>query len=151
MNVREATLQDLPPLLELEQAVIEAERPFNDSIKSENAKYYDIENLIADNDSHLIVLEDSGTIVGTGYAQIRKSKESLTHLKHSYLGFMFVAPEYRGKGLNQILIDHLISWSKAKGVQDFYLDVYAQNSAAIGAYAKAGFEPCLIEMKLSAT
>ena len=44
--LREATKQDLSRLLDLEQCVVEAERPFNSAIKSESAFYYDIEDLI---------------------------------------------------------------------------------------------------------
>jgi len=149
VNYRQGTLADLPKLLELEQAVVEAERPFNEVIKPQNAHYYDIEQLITDEDSYLLVIEASNEIIATGYIQIRESKPSLTHDKHGYLGFMYVDPNHRGKGLNQTLIEQLISWSKNKGVTVFYLDVYAQNSAAIRAYEKVGFVPSLMEMRLN--
>lgn len=118
-------------------------------IKPQNAHYYDIEQLITDEDSYLLVIEASNEIIATGYIQIRESKPSLTHDKHGYLGFMYVDPNHRGKGLNQTLIEQLISWSKNKGVTVFYLDVYAQNSAAIRAYEKVGFVPSLMEMRLN--
>ena len=149
MGFREANSNDIPQLLQLEQSVIDAERPFNSSIKKGKTTYYNLEQLISSDNVHVIVAEVSGTIIGTGYAQIRESKVSLEHDNHSYLGFMFVAPEHRGKGINQNIIDRLISWSKSKGVHDHYLEVYSQNVAAIKAYQKAGFEPCVIEMKLS--
>ncbi|WP_086932871.1 GNAT family N-acetyltransferase [Agarilytica rhodophyticola] len=148
-DYREANLNDIPQLLELEQRIIDAERPFNSSIKSEKTTYYNLEHLISSDDAYVLVAEASATIVATGYAQIRESKVSFKHDYHSYLGFMFVVPEYRGKGVNQHIIDKLISWSKTRGVTDFYLDVYCQNSAAIKAYEKVGFEPNVIEMKLS--
>ena len=147
--VREAKLSDLSALLELEQCVVDAERPFNPSIKTDKAHYYDLNHLISSKDSHLIVVESANTIIATGYAQIRPSKASLKHAKHSYLGFMYVSPEYRGHGINQKVMDSLIAWSRNQGVADFYLDVYYQNDSAIKAYQKAGFEPSIIEMKLS--
>jgi len=149
LNVREARLGDLQSLLELEQRVIEAERPYNSAIKSEGTQYYDIEHLITDDNSSLLVVEAGNAIVGTGYAQIRSSKSSLIHADHSYLGFMYVAPDFRGQGLNKKVIDRLVSWSKSKGVNDLYLDVYFDNSAAIRAYEKVGFKSSLTEMKLS--
>ena len=149
LKFREANSNDIPQLLELEQCVVEAERPYNSSIKSGRTTYYNLESLISSSDAHVIVVEVSGLIVGTGYAQIRDSKVSLHHDKDSYLGFMFVAQEYRGRGINQKIIDRLIAWSKSKGVYDFYLDVYSQNKSAIRAYEKAGFESSLTEMKLS--
>ncbi len=148
MIIREANPEDISALLDLEQYVIEAEKPFNSSIKTAKTHYYDLDNLISSKDSYLIVVEDSSDIVATGYAQIRESKVALNHDKHSYLGFMFVSPEHRGKAINQKVMSHLIKWSKSRGITDLYLDVYSQNESAIKAYKKAGFEPCLIEMKL---
>lgn len=149
LNYREAVLNDLDQLRTLEQKVIEAERPFNSSIKEGQTTYYDIEGLIADSMSYLIVAEDAGRIIGSGYAQIRASKESMQHTHHSYLGFMYVSPEHRGTGINKQVIDILISWSKAQGMKDFYLDVYSENVPAIRAYEKVGFTPCFVEMKLN--
>lgn len=145
---RQASLGDIPTLLELEQAVVEAERPFNSSIKEVGATYYDLEDLITSENACLIIVEDKSKIIGTGYSQIRPSKRSLNHEYHGYLGFMYVDPEYRGKGVNKKVMDLLIDWTKDKGISDFYLDVYAQNTSAIKAYEKVGFEPCLLEMKL---
>jgi len=147
--IREANSEDMSALLELEQRVIEAERPFNSSIKTGKTHYYDLENLISSQDSCLIVVEVSGDIVATGYAKIQESKIAFNHDKHAYLGFMIVSPEHRGQGINQTVMNHLIEWSKGRGITDLYLDVYSENESAIKAYRKAGFEPCLMEMKLS--
>lgn len=149
MNFREAVISDIDQLFALEQKVVEAERPYNTSIKKGKPIYYDMQKLISDSDSYLIVAEDKGEIVGTGYAQIQLSKESLQHQKHAYLGFMYVSPKHRGKELNKKIIDKLFSWSKNQGVNDHYLEVYSGNSSAIRAYEKIGFKPCLIEMKLN--
>ena len=148
MQFRQATLSDVNVLLALEQAVVDAERPFNSAIKVQGARYYDIPALITDDDSHLLVAEDNGAIVATGYLQIRQSKPSLEHNVHGYLGFMYVAPAYRGMGLNKQIIDTLMAWAESKQVFDFYLDVYAENRAAINAYEKVGFQPSMLEMKL---
>ena len=148
MQIRQATLSDVNALLALEQAVVNAERPFNSAIKAQGARYYDIPALITDDDSYLLVAEDNGAIVATGYVQIRQSKPSLVHNVHGYLGFMSVAPAYRGMGLNKQIIDTLMAWAESKQVFDFYLDVYADNRAAINAYEKVGFQPSMLEMKL---
>ena len=132
-----------------EQGVLQEERPFNPSIKASDAFYYDIEKLICDNKTCLQVACDEDRVVACGYAQIRPSKQSLQHDQHGYLGFMFVLPEYRGKGINKMIMDFLSNWCKGHGITDLYLDVYAQNTSAIRAYEKVGFEPCLVEMKLN--
>ncbi|MFT5209639.1 MAG: GNAT superfamily N-acetyltransferase [Flavobacterium sp.] len=149
MKFREAQLKDLERLYKIEQEVIEAERAYNPSIKLEKTCYYDIEKLMSDSRTYLIVAEDDASIIGTGYAQLQSSKKSLQHDLHAYLGFMYVSPLYRGKGINKQVIENLISWSRAQGAKDYYLDVYSGNASAIRAYEKFGFTPSLVEMKLS--
>ena len=134
---------------EFEQGIIATERPFNDSLKSEYICYYDIGALIDGENSSVLVAEDDGVIVGSGYARIRESKAHLTHDFHVYLGFMYVAPTHRGQGINQLVIQSLISWGKSQGMQDFYLEAYAENNSALKAYEKLGFKASLLEMKLS--
>ncbi|GEA13243.1 GNAT family N-acetyltransferase [Alteromonas sp. KUL49] len=149
LTYREANLSDIDMLKTLEQCVIEAERPFNESIKTEGAFYYDLVDLITQERSAVMVGESEGKIVATGYIQIRASKPSLDHDEHGYLGFMYVKPEFRGQGINKIMLESLINWGNAKGISDFYLDVYAENASAISAYEKAGFTSSIIEMKLN--
>lgn len=149
IEIRRAKYADKEDLLAMEQMVVEAERPFNQHISDGKPLYYDMEALLTSDNSYLLVAEDMGQIIATGYAQIRESKPSLSHDKHSYLGFMYVNEDYRGKGLNKRLMDKLLEWSKSKGVNVCYLDVYAENAAAIKAYEKAGFCSSMIEMKLS--
>lgn len=149
VQLRVANTADVSALRQLEQLVVEAERPFNSKIKSENAVYYDLNALISDQKALLIVGESQGKIVASGYIQIRHSKQALEHDQHGYLGFMFVAPEYRGRGVNQMVMQHLMEWGMQSGIRDFYLDVYHGNRAAISAYEKLGFAPSLVEMKVS--
>ncbi|WP_125558679.1 GNAT family N-acetyltransferase [Pseudoalteromonas rubra] len=148
MQIRTATPEDLPTLSQLEQAVIAAERPFNKAIKAKGAYYYDLPALLACPDSLLVVGEQDSKIVATGYVQHRQSKAQLAHERHGYLGFMYVDPDYRGQGLNQAIMTYLMNWSKQHEIRDFYLDVYSDNQGAIRAYEKAGFSPCLLEMKV---
>ena len=148
MKLRAAKIDDVPRLREFEQAVVEYERAFNPCIKPGKVTYYDLEHLLSDKKSLLLVAQLESEIIGSGYAQIRESKNSLIHPEISYLGFMYILPEHRGLGIVQKIIDRLIEWSLNKGVRDFYLDVYAQNESAIAAYRKLGFGPRLLEMSL---
>ncbi|MFT5839341.1 MAG: GNAT superfamily N-acetyltransferase [Flavobacteriales bacterium] len=147
--IRAAVRADLAVLKQFEQGIIATERPFNDCLKSEPICYYDIGELIDSDSSSVIVAEDGDVIVGSGYARIRESKAHLTHDLHAYLGFMYVASTHRGQGINKLVIQALISWGKKNGMQDFYLEAYADNNSAIKAYEKLGFKTSLIEMKLS--
>ncbi len=151
IDLRKAVLSDEPILLDFEQKVLEAERPYDSSIKLVGAFYYDLKSLLTSDKSHFIVAEAGDNVIGCGYAQIRESKQSLIHDFHSYLGFMYVAPSYRGRGVNKRIVEELIEWSKRQGAPDCYLDVYSGNEAAIRAYEKAGFSKSMTEMKLKLT
>jgi GNAT superfamily N-acetyltransferase len=151
MIVREATEKDLDILLEFEQGVVSSERPFNETFKEGEIHYYDLHALILSPDAHLVVVEENNEIVASGYALIKKSEKNYNNFKeYGYLGFMYVKPEHQGKGVNQLIVDALISWVKNKGISEIRLDVYDQNESAIKAYKKAGFEPLLITMRLKA-
>ena len=149
MNLRRAQAEDMPTLLRFEQGVVEEERPCNDMIKAAGVTYYDLDEILADPDSILQLVEHEGRIVGSGYARLRTSETAFKHERHAYLGFMYVEPDARGQGVNKMLVESLIEWSKEKGVYDFYLDVYTKNPSAIRAYEKVGFEPVMLEMKLN--
>lgn len=147
-NIREATTDDLPVLLHFEQELIKAERPFDVTIKEDPVSYYDIAEMIPDDNSCVVVVEHDGKIVASGYAQSRCARHYLDHELYSYLGFMFTLPEYRGKGLNSRIIDFLKDWSDDKGLKEMRLTVYDGNDPAIKAYEKVGFKKHIIEMRL---
>lgn len=146
--VRPAVLADLDVLLEFELGLIEAERPFDLSIRTDDhVRYYDLPSLIASPDVELAVAELDAKLIGCGYARIEASKAFLRHRKHSYLGFMYVLPKHRGKGVNRLIMTALESWSAARGVSVLQLEVYIQNDAAIRAYERGGFTNNIVEMR----
>ncbi len=149
VTVRTATLADLDTLLSFEQALIDFERPVDETIKGGDITYYDLETMISAVSVEIVVAESADEIIGCGYASIEESKPYLTHRRHAYLGFMYVVPEHRGKGVNRLIIDSLKQWSVAKGVTQMRLEVFASNPAAIKAYEKVGFAPRLLEMTAS--
>ncbi len=135
-------------LLEFEQGVIEAERPFDPTLKSGSIHYYDLHELINAEYVALLVAEVGGLIVGSGYARIEKSKLFYKHPSHAYLGFMYVRPGYRGNGINRKIIEALQRWSVAKSINEFRLEVYCDNLPALKAYQKTGFSNYMIQMRL---
>lgn len=149
ITLREATLDDIPTLLKFEQRVIEAERPYDRNLKETDISYYDLNALITADNVTLMIAEVGNQLIGCGYAEIRESKQCHRHDKHSYLGFVYVDSEFRGQGVNKILIDSLIQWSKERHADQFHLDVYAENQNAIRAYEKSGFRKDFINMSLS--
>jgi len=144
--VRKSSLRDIPKLREFEQGVITAERPYDESLKDELITYYDLEALVTDENSEILVVEHDNELIGSGYAQLRKSKPYVKNEYFSYLGFMYVSPDHRGMGVNKLILDALFEWSKSKGVYTVCLDVYEKNQSAVRAYEKAGFVKDMVKM-----
>jgi ribosomal protein S18 acetylase RimI-like enzyme len=148
VQVRSATPADLNKLLEFEQAIIEAERPFDETIRTgPDVHYYYLEVLLTSPDVEIVVAELDSEIVGSGYARIKSSQAYYAHDKHSYLGFMYVVPEQRGKSVNKKIIDALESWSAARGIKEMQLKVYVNNVGAIKAYEKSDYQGVILTMR----
>lgn len=148
MLVRTADFNDKPTLLEFEQGVISAERPFDPTIKTTATTYYDLDFLISSSDAEVAVVETDGEIIASGYAWIKEAKHFLQYSHYAYLGFMFVKPEYRGTGVNKLVLQHLMHWAQSKNIHEMRLEVYEGNEPAIKAYEKFGFSALLIEMRM---
>lgn len=147
--VRPAALEDIDVLLRFEQGVITAERPFDVTLREDPITYYDIEGMIAAPHIELVVATLGDTIIGSGYARIEKAKPYAAHEQYAYLGFMYVDPQYRGKGINNKIIDALKAWSLTQNITEMRLEVYHDNLSAIKAYEKAGFSKYMIQMRIA--
>lgn len=147
--IRRATEKDLDTLYQFEQGVVEAERPFDVTLKEGLIHYYDLKGLIHSDQAELVVAELDKKIIASGYVRIDPSKDYLAHRHHAYFGFMYVLPEYRGQGVNKRIMDVLRDWAKGKNVNEFRLEVYVSNTSAIRAYEKLGFKQHLVEMRMN--
>jgi len=148
VNIREANTNDMAILLQFEQGVIQAERPFDRTLGPDPITYYDLGALMSNNQAIIVVAEYNGTIVGSGYALTKLARHYLDHTHYAYLGFMYTSPEHRGRGINRMIIDFLKKWSEEKGLKEIRLTVYDENENAIRAYEKAGFKRHIIEMRI---
>ena len=148
IHIRKATLNDLPILYEFEQGIITAERPYDETLKTGDITYYDIKTMIESNEDEVIVAIFNNEIIGSAYASIKKAKPHLKHSHYAYLGFMYVNPAYRGKGINKKIINELKIWALSRSLNEVRLDVYNDNHSAIRAYEKAGFKKHLINMRM---
>jgi GNAT superfamily N-acetyltransferase len=148
ITIRPAELTDLPILFAFEQGIVEAERPYDSTLKPGHINYYDIKAMIESVDTEVLVAVCHKEIVGSAYAQIRSAKPYLQHEYYVYLGFMFVHPAYRGIGVNLKIMETIKDWARSKGITELRLDVYNDNHSAIKAYEKAGFVNHLINMRM---
>ncbi len=151
VHIRKATLADLPILLEFEQAIIEAERPFDATLRPEKISYYNLSQLIELDDTVVLVACIDSEIVSSGYAKIKAAQTYLDHEKFVHLGFMYTKPEFRGKKINALIIETLKKWSITKNVLEVRLQVYDENLSAVKAYEKVGFKKEMVAMRIRLT
>ncbi|MFT7121828.1 MAG: GNAT superfamily N-acetyltransferase [Neolewinella sp.] len=147
ITTRLATPADIPTLLDFEQGIVGFERPFNPTLKPDPISYYDVAGMVHDPEVEVVVAVDDDLVVGSGYAKKKAASDYVTPSVHAFLGFMFVLPEYRGKGVNKLVMDDLLAWAKREGLSEIRLEVYAENAGAIRAYEKAGFGGLMLEMR----
>ena len=69
-KVRTARIEDLETLLNFEQEIVKAERPFDPTIQKGAISYYDIRELILSPDAEVVVVEYNGDVVASGHARI---------------------------------------------------------------------------------
>lgn len=149
ITVRKAVKEDLPLLLTFEQGIITAERPYDPTLKDGAISYYDIAKMIEANNVEVVVALAGTQIVASGYCRIEPaSRPYLKHDKQAYVGFLYVVPEHRGKGINGKILAFLKEWAYLQDVLEIRLDVYSDNEAAVKAYEKAGFKKHLIQMRM---
>lgn len=148
--IRSATINDLNTLLQFEQGVIKTERQFDPTLKAGHINYYDLNEMIEASYIELAVAELNNELIASGYARIEQSKKTFfNYEKYAYLGFMYVVPEYRGKGVINKIIAHLKAWAIAQNLNELRLEVYTDNQPATKAYEKIGFSKLVTEMRMS--
>ena len=147
ITIRKALMLDLGQLLAFEQDLIKAERPFDPTLKPDPVNYYDLKSLLTSPVAEVVVADTGNKIIASGYARIERSKPFIKHSTHAYLGFMYVLPEYRGRGINKQIINALKNWASSQNITEFRLEVYCDNISAIKAYEKIGFSRYILEMR----
>ena len=148
VEIRKAIEAEIEILLSFEKGIIDAERPFDDTLKDGEIHYYDLIELIRAKRAEVLVAVVNNELVGSGYAKTLPAEPYLKFTHYAYLGFMYVKPAFRGQGINQKILQGLIDWDKSQNLTEARLEVYDENTIAKKAYLKAGFKPDLLEMRL---
>jgi GNAT superfamily N-acetyltransferase len=145
--IRPAREADLATLLRFQQGIVDAERPFDATLREGGIRYYDIEDLVRADHVRFLIAEFDGVPIGCGFARVDEAKSYVKHGRQGYLGLMYVDPAFRGKGVNARLLAALMAWCREQGVLELRLEVYPDNASARRAYEKAGFAPHILEMR----
>ena len=147
--VRKATNNDLSAITQLyREQFREMAKLIPDFIKEGEQSTEFIENIIAKDDSDILVYEYNRNIVGLILlqAKTRPDFDFIIPGKYCYIMDIIVTEKHRGKGFGTALMNSAKDWAKEQNCNFVNLDVLVNNSAAIRLYNKLGFIPKAQEM-----
>jgi GNAT superfamily N-acetyltransferase len=143
IEVVEATLSDIEPLVELEARLFleDAGRhdPFADPTWPAREGHADLEDLIGSPAGIVLAARASSEIVGllAGYAM--RTPSTRQPIEVAVLRTMYVAESARRRGAAALLTEHFLSWARTRGCAEARVDHYAANKEAAALYERCGF------------
>ena len=103
--------------------------------------------VLAKDDTVLLLAEDDGALVGYGLAVVMDAASSLfgdtwvTGERIGEIESLSVLPEHRGQGLGTRLLDGLEAALREQGVNDLVLGLLPGNTGAARLYERRGYRP----------
>ena len=138
MNVRPATREDLPAILEI----------YNDAVLTTTASYdYEprtLEHRAAWFEDHaranypvFVAVNEAGRV--TGWSSLSRFHDRMGY-RFTTENSVYVAPDQRGRGVGKLLLAPLIDAAKERGLHVILAVIDASNEASIRLHAGFGFE-----------
>jgi ribosomal-protein-alanine acetyltransferase len=127
-SIRKAVRADIPALLDVERRSFDFSERFPRRV---------ILRLLTNPRARLWVVTSGPQIVGWTAGLIRINRTS----RNARIYSLAVHPDCRGKQLGKKLAAHLIKALRREGIHRFFLEVRADNTAALALYQQMGFRP----------
>lgn len=87
--------------------------------------------------THVIVAEADGALIGYEFLTLRR--DEVSGLLEALKFLAWVAPAWRGRGLNRALHEAGEAWSRSMGARRMVAVIAGQNAASLRATEKSGF------------
>jgi ribosomal protein S18 acetylase RimI-like enzyme len=84
-------------------------------------------------DLPLVAVVDDA-LAGLAWGRLDERQPDIAHLFQ-----VWVAPEFRGRGVGRLLVDAVIAWARTVGARALRLGVTCGDTAAVRLYRRAGF------------
>ena len=104
--------------------------------KGEAGKKY-FSELVLRKDALCLIASDG--LKNIGYLAASSKDIDYRNSKYAEIENMGVTPEYRGKGIGNLLMDKCVEWAKSNGYQKLFVTSYIANNGAVNFYKKNGF------------
>ena len=129
MTVRPAASADLPMILGVETAAFAADA----------LPYFYFRQMLDAVPAFFLVAEEGDALGGYVLGSVQAGEA------HGWILSLAVAPEFRGRGIGEMLVGGLLEAFAAKGAAEARLHVSPSNGGALGLYRKMGFEEARVE------
>jgi ribosomal protein S18 acetylase RimI-like enzyme len=147
--VRAATLDDVPPLIELERVLplhLAGSPVFSRlSVDPDDVIEAELRTDLVDPTYQFYVAEHEGRVIGASIACSLEVSAGATGLNRpndaGYLAYAAVLPEARGLGAGRALGDAVLTWSRDHGYRSIATDWRSTNIEADRAWRGMGFRP----------
>ena len=147
--IRAATLDDVPPLIELERVLplhLTASPVFSRlPVDSAEAIEAELRADLVDPTYTFFVAEHGGRVIGASIAcpvEVSRGSSGIVRPDNAgYLAYAAVLPEARGLGAGRALGDAVLAWSRDRGHRSIVTDWRSTNIEADRAWRGMGFRP----------
>jgi len=146
MDIREATIQDIPSIIELLEQVLTVHSDIRPDIFVPGTTKYtpsQLEEILKDNKRPIYVADDENTILGYIFCIIKEQEKSdnLVQFKSIYIDDLCVDSRCREKGIGRALFEFVKSKAKDLGCYEITLNVWEGNVVAQNFYKSLGLKP----------
>lgn len=154
MKIRRAHAEDEERIGELLEQVLEVHHDVRPDLFKRGTKKYTEEELlgiISDKNRPIFVAEDeNGLILGYAFCVFVQhvGNNILTDIKTLYIDDLCVDRAARGRGIGRSLYNCVVEFAKEIGCYNVTLNVWADNTAALGFYESLGLHKQKIGMEL---
>ena len=153
MKIRRADVGDIAKLSDLLRQVLDVHHNARPDIFRAGAKKYsesELSEILCDENRPVFVYEDDARGV-CGYAFCifvrHVDNHILTDIKTLYIDDLCVDSECRGMGIGKALYNYVVEFAKKEGCYNLTLNVWADNTSALGFYESLGLHKQKIGME----
>jgi len=100
------------------------------------------DDVLNDPSKTLFVAEMGTDVVGVALVELRNSGDDpiFRQRRYTHINEVAVTASHRGQGVGRLLMERIHQWSRAQGIAEIELQVWASNGQAISFYEKLGYQ-----------
>ena len=144
MNIREATIEDVPEMANLWLELMNYHKDHHlVFIAKENAKKLiedDLRNRIENTESRLFIAETENELSGFISCSFRIVQHIMIYNRRGYIAETVVSKKFRGQGIGKLLFERAKEWFEEENADHIELQVSLKNDGAMNFWGSQGFE-----------